>query len=123
MKYREQGLHCACVEWFDYQYPELKSLLFHPANEGKRDPQEGNKLRKMGMRKGVPDLVFCKPKVTNGEEFYSVTCGIFIEFKYGAAKQTKDQKAFEELTLVNGYKYHVVRTLEDFQQIIKNHLE
>jgi len=63
-KYRQQtdseaDIHKAVVEWADRQAganPEL-SLLFHPPNGGSRHGAEAKKLKEMGTRQGVPDLL------------------------------------------------------------------
>ena len=55
----EADIHKAVVEWADRQAkarPEL-ALLFHPPNGGSRHIAEATKLKAMGVRKGVPDLL------------------------------------------------------------------
>ena len=50
----------ALMEWaavMQGRYAEL-ALLFHIPNEGKRSYQVGGQMRRMGLKRGVPDL-FC----------------------------------------------------------------
>lgn len=122
MNHDEFLLHCACVEWFDYQYPHLSQLLFHPANEGKRTPKEGNKLKKMGMRKGVPDLFLSVPKIIDTEMIKKIFHGIYFEIKTGRRRQTKEQKSFEEKVTKQEYAYHIVDSFELFQFLVNIYL-
>lgn len=53
-------------------YPELE-MLFHVPNEGKRSPKTGARLKREGLKRGVPDL--CLPV---GAGRYNA---LFIELK------------------------------------------
>lgn len=56
------------------QYLDLKKILwFHVPNEGKRTGFNGNNLKKIGLKPGVPDLFICVPRGTYH--------GLFIEMK------------------------------------------
>ena len=55
INYSETKLHIAVAEWLRQACPFL--LWTHPANQG-RSPQEGAKLKRMGVLAGVPDLIF-----------------------------------------------------------------
>jgi hypothetical protein len=55
----EEDIHRAVVEWADRQaqaHPALK-MLFHVPNGGSRHVAEAVKLKAMGTRQGVPDLL------------------------------------------------------------------
>lgn len=73
------------VNWSQY-HPILKELLLYIANDGKRDPKLGNKLKRMGLRKGVSD--FFLPLPTNNHH------GLWIELKrrekYKISKEQSD---------------------------------
>ena len=58
------------AEWQKSKYPEL-DMLMHTVNEGKRSPRVGAELKKMGMKKGFPDISLLVPK------YYNRTCRIF----------------------------------------------
>ena len=59
-------------------------LFFHCPNEQKRDPRQGNFLKQMGMRAGVPDLIFPESR----HEYI----GLAIEMKFNGGRTTPDQE-------------------------------
>ena len=69
--------------------PEL-ALMYHVPNEGKRT--NGNVLKAMGLKSGVPDVVLPVP---NGGSH-----GLYLEMKFGNNKPTKEQEAY--MRLLNG---------------------
>jgi hypothetical protein len=73
------------IEWANYnlgKYPELE-LLYHIANERKCNVITGAKLKKLGVKSGVPDL--CLP-VARGK-FH----GLYIELKAKNGKVSENQ--------------------------------
>ena len=122
MKHEEFNIHACCVKWFDYQYKELSELLFHPANGGKRDAKEGARMKKLGVRAGVPDLFFSIPKLIQNDKYTIIIMGLYIEFKSENGRLTKSQLKFKEKAEKFGYKYIVCKDLEGFQQEIKDYI-
>ena len=51
----EQAEHEIFAQWLDLMLPPLS--WFHVPNEGKHKPQYRAKLKRMGLKKGVPDFV------------------------------------------------------------------
>lgn len=103
------------AEWNKNKYPEL-DMLFHITNEGKRSKRMGAELKRMGLKKGIPDI--CLP-VPNNE--YN---GLWIELKADKTKRlTKEQK--EWLEKLNRYGYKAVRCngADEAIQVIKNYLD
>lgn len=94
----EQAEQIALITWVDYmlaQEPRLL-LLFHPANGEKRDPRTGALLKRMGVRKGIPDIMFPQPS----REYL----GLAIEMKVGKNKLTDEQREYlERLRAVGWY--------------------
>lgn len=82
MKREEQHLQQQVVRYLDLALPSL--IWFHCPNGGGRTPVEGAILKSMGVRAGVPDLVFVLP---DGR-------AAFIELKAGKGVLTPAQKAF-----------------------------
>lgn len=83
----------ALFRWIAFQsvkYPELK-LMIHIPNEGKRSKAEGARLKRIGLRPGVPDLILPIPKNGKG--------GLFIELKRqkGGRVSENQKKWIEEL--------------------------
>lgn len=93
-------------------YLDLRKLSWcHVPNEGKRNPKLGNKLKRKGMKAGVPDCLIFNP---HGE--YK---GTAIELKIGKNTQTDTQKDWE-LKLINcGWTYHVCYSLDEVIKIIE----
>ena len=61
MKNIESKIQIACVNWFRYQYPEYKKLLFSVPNGGARNSITGAILKAEGALSGVSDLILLKP--------------------------------------------------------------
>ena len=81
----------AVIEYCDvYGIP-----IYHIANEGKRTHYTGNLLRRLGMRKGVPDLCIPLPR----GKYH----GFYIEMKSESGKVTKEQREWLKLLKNNGY--------------------
>jgi hypothetical protein len=62
----EDMAHMAVIRWADdpetrARFPDL-AYLFHPANGGARDAATAGKLKAMGVRRGVPDLLLPVPR-------------------------------------------------------------
>ena len=81
----------AVVEYCDL----LHIPIVHIPNEGKRSLSYAAKMKRMGLRKGFPDLF-----VTRARGGYH---GLFIEMKYGKNKTTKEQKDWLSLLSAEGY--------------------
>ena len=76
------------------QHPELELLHAIP-NGGDRHPAVARKLKKEGVRRGVPDL--CLP-VPRGRYH-----GLYIELKSGYGKATEEQKIWLHKLTEQGY--------------------
>lgn len=95
MKY-EESLQIAYVEWLDIQanlHPE-KNLQFgfHCPNGEKRHIATARKLKRMGVRRGVPDIMFLSQGSYYIENIKYVFKGLVIEFKSPKGKLSADQK-------------------------------
>lgn len=92
MRRSESGEQEAVVEYCGYRGIEI----VHIPNEGKRSERYGAELKRLGLRKGFPDLFL--PKVRNG--FY----GLFIELKRDiSSKPTKEQLSWIAKLNAEGY--------------------
>ena len=65
--------------------PELE-FMYHSPNGGSRHPAEAAKLKRMGVKPGVPDVFLPVPK--------GVYHGLYIEMKYAKNKTTDKQNNF-----------------------------
>lgn len=82
----EENEQIALFQWAEFaavRYPELE-LMYHVPNEGKRSVRTGSRLKKAGLKSGVPDIVL--PVARGGY------IGLYIELKYGKNKITENQK-------------------------------
>lgn len=68
----EEQIHKQLVECLDHALDEA-ALLFHPANGGLMPMGTAGKLKGMGLRQGVPDLLLAIPRA--GKH------GLFVELK------------------------------------------
>lgn len=92
--------------------PEL-ALMYHVPNEGKRS--NGNVLKAMGLKSGVPDVVLPVP---NGGSH-----GLYLEMKFGNNKPTKEQEAYMRLLRGQGYKTAVCYSTQEAIDTILGYLQ
>lgn len=112
---REHKLQCSMVRWFRIQYPKMKHNLFSVPNGGLRDAVTAAKMKAEGQLPGVADLIFLKQN-----RFYGA---LLIETKTKEGRQSDLQREWEQMITCDGYKYVVVRSLEDFMREINQYLK
>ena len=78
----EDQLQRAVINYISMQYPN--AIFTHPMNEGKRTPFEQYKMKYLGAKPGIPDLLIFTPNANKG--------GLAIELKYKYNKPTPNQK-------------------------------
>jgi len=81
-----------------------REIIYHIPNEGKNNGQ----LTAIGLYPGAADLVF----TLNGKHYY-------CEVKDDKGTQSPNQKKFQKHIEHCGHQYHVVRSLEQFQTLIR----
>lgn len=113
-KHEEDDLQRACVCWFDLEYPQYRLRLHHSPNGGKRNAIEAAKFKQMGVRAGFPDLILLIPN-----KLYPF-CGIELKTKTG--RQSENQKEYQKEFESIGAKYVVVRSLEEFIEVVDGYL-
>ena len=127
MNQEEHNLQCACVKWFAYQHPELAGLLFAVPNGGARSKATAGKLKAEGVVAGVADLILLKPHFRKGVYFSDMipldAYALCIEMKTKKGYQSPEQKAWQAKVEDMGYKYVVIRSLDDFINTIENYLK
>lgn len=100
--------------WAESKYPEL-AAIYHVPNEGKRTASAGSKLKKMGLRPGVPDI--CLPVAMAGY------VGLYIELKRIGGKPTEEQINWLELLDHYGHCVAVCEGAEQAEKIITAYCE
>lgn len=112
----EFDLHVACVEWANTQADEVPVLHFlhHSPNGGIRPRGEAGKLKVQGAKAGFPDLI-----LPARSHRYN---GLAIELKSPAGRLSTDQRRWLLHFYDEGYLVGVCRTLETFQDLIRQYL-
>ena len=87
----------------------------HVPNEGKRSPQQGAKLKRMGMSRGFPDLVIPLP--------CGAYHGLYIELKVGNNKTTAEQKRWLTKLNANGYAATACWGVDEAMSVINRYLK
>lgn len=114
MNQEEHNIQCACVRWFNYQWPEYRGLLFAVPNGGARSKATAGKLKAEGVVPGVADLILLVPK-----QWAFALC---IEMKTAKGRQSPEQKGWQDMVEAHGYRYRVCRSLDEFMNTINNYL-
>jgi hypothetical protein len=107
----EDRLQSEIFFWFWNTYPTYRRCLFHVPNGGFRNLKEAAKLKAMGVVAGVPDLLL----VNNGAL-------VAFELKTPTGRLSDKQKLVHSAWIAQGIPVHVVRSLEQFQQLIESYL-
>ena len=104
----------ALFEWAELQkctMPEL-GLLFAIPNGGQRDAKTGAKMKREGVKRGVPDI--CLPVARGGFN------GMFLEMKFGKNRLTKTQDEWITNLFDAGYFVAVAYGLKSPSDLSKN---
>lgn len=107
-------MQMACVRWFSLQFPDLAMLLHHSPNGGRRNLREAARFKAMGTRAGFPDLILLLPTKLHH--------ALFIEMKTATGRQQPTQKVFQKKVEAHGYKYIIVRSIEQFIEEVKKYV-
>jgi len=121
MNHEESRLQQQCVAWFRAQYPQYAMLLTHPINEGSGHTTTDR--RRQGIHKaegavaGVPDLLLFMP---SGCPLSFMGLGIEMKTKTGRLSQS--QKDYQNMFEAAGYRYTVVRSLDEFRKLVAEYV-
>lgn len=119
----------ACVRWFNLQWPQYRGLLFAVPNGGARNLVTAAKLKAEGVTPGVADLLLLVPKftrhyITSGDAYVGVTIhGLAMEMKTKKGSQSPAQKEWQKKVEAAGYRYVIVRSVEQFIKEINDYLK
>lgn len=114
MRSKEDSLQIAVADYLRLQYP--KALWIHCPNGGSRNAIEGAKLKKMGVKKGVPDILIFEPK----GDYH---CGLAIELKIAPNKATKEQIDFLADLEKRGWQCELCFDFNDAKEIIDDYFK
>lgn len=102
------------MKWFRLQYADLALLLFAVPNGGARNRIEAGIMKGEGVTAGVADMLFLLPN-----KYHHALC---IEVKTPKGKQQDSQKRFQRKVEAFGYRYEIVRSLEEFIKLMRNYI-
>lgn len=115
MRQEEHRIQCAIVKWFYYAYPQYRGgLFFAIPNGGHRNIQTARALKAEGVTSGVSDLLLLVPK----REYH----GLCVEVKTPVGRQSENQKSWQQAIEAQGYKYSIVRSLDEFVELVRWYL-
>lgn len=113
----EEDLQRACMEWVAFNraaHPRLKWMI-HVPNGGKRPRGEAGKLKAMGVKKGVLDILLPRPSPRRR------WMGLAIELKSSTGRLSEDQVDWLEVHAEDGWCTGVARTLEQFIALVETY--
>lgn len=115
---KEKDIQKAIIKWTQQagvrrRFPDLK-LLHHIPNERICSAQQGMELKRMGVKRGVPDLVL--PVPSNG--FH----GLYIELKTETGKPSAEQMWWLSELSARGYKTVICYGFEEAINTIVSYL-
>lgn len=116
----EHKLQTGCVKWFRAQYSRFALNLFAVPNGAKRSKKERKDKKEEGLTAGVADMILLVPSTKHH--------GLCIEFKREKTETTRrtyqepEQKEWQKAVEAQGYRYEVVRTFEQFYDIVMDYM-
>ena len=110
----EHRIQCACVSWFNAQFPAYRGCLFAVPNGGRRDKVTAAKLKAEGVVAGVADMILLLPNKHHH--------ALLIEMKTKVGQQSPTQKQWAAKVTPHGYQYTICRSLDEFMNTIKDYL-
>lgn len=116
MKVTEDELQISCFEWIELMRPAHPILewVIHVPNGGKRPRGAAGKLKAMGVKPGVLDVLLPLP--------YNGWSGLAIEMKVGKNTTTEQQDDWLQVMGASGYYTAVCYTLEEFMAHVNRFL-
>ena len=106
----ETAIQINVVTWFKYNFPEYGDDLIHIANERKTSYNQGKILKKMGVKRGIPDLFLSVPN--------SYAHGLWLELKAGKGRLSKEQQEFLTRKRLQGYEARVAYSVQEAKDFI-----
>jgi len=105
--YSEERIQQNIIVWWNNNYPEYRGLLCYN-NNNSEGSYRGYKNKFLGVVKGRSDLTL----------YFNGTAAM-IELKTSTGKQSKAQKDWQEKIEAQGFEYIIIRSLEEFQKMVK----
>jgi hypothetical protein len=111
----EEKLQAECFKWAINKYPCLRfGCLFHVPNGGTRNKREAIALKATGVVAGIPDLML----INKGR-----VIGIEMKTTQEQSKLSPAQERVHKAWKDQGIDVFVVRSFEEFKELIKSIIE
>ncbi len=107
----------ALIEWADKTVIDgicIGDYLIHIPNEGKRGPKAARDAKRLGLRKGVPDLFLALPR--------GGYAGLWIEMKVGEGKLSQHQTIWLQRLSSVGYRANCSFGFAESADLIVNYI-
>lgn len=104
----------ACVQWFRYEFPELAKNLIAIPNGYRTSATQARIAKAEGLTAGAADLVLFCPNAK-----YHALC---IEMKTATGRQQPTQKEWQAAVEPFGYRYAIIRSVDEFITEVNNYL-
>ena len=111
MKYKEDNLQIAVMDYIRLQYPT--ALAIHVGNERATSPQAGARLKRKGVLSGVFDILIFNPI----DKFN----GLAIELKIKPNKPTENQLDFKHKIEYNCWKAEIIYDFNNAKNAIDSY--
>jgi transposase len=108
-RHLEDDLQIAVADYLRLAVPG-DVLWFHVPNGGKRNKITASILKKMGVRRGVADILFFRESLQK----------LAIEMKTQDGSQSKEQKDFERLWTLAGGIYVIARSIDEVKDTLRS---
>jgi len=108
----EDRIQMCLVKYIDFKHPT--AFYYHVPNGGKRNKREAFNFKLMGVKAGIPDLVFAEPR----GKYH----GMYLELKDGDGRVSKDQKVTLSELSNRGYYTATARDVETARDYVEYYL-
>lgn len=111
----EEILQIKALDCLRHYYPDIARSAIHIANERKTTPFYGSILKKMGVKKGVPDLLWPKAR--------KIYHGLWVEAKTFKGKLSESQADFLTEAANDGYQAVVAFGAQEVVDVVCDYFE
>lgn len=119
---KEDDLQKTLMRYVRMQYPERDYLYCHVPNGGSRSHKSGALMKALGLRPGMPDLMFFTSRPRPGLKSARYN-GLAIELKVGKNKKTASQMTVHALLMAQGWLVHTTYSLDEAIYLIDQYMK
>ena len=109
---KEDDLQKSLMRYVRAAYPPERHLYCHIPNGGARTAKTGALMKSLGVRPGMPDLMFFDARPRPGMRSHRYT-GLAIELKVGKNTRTATQSDVHSMLLDQGWCVHTTNSLDE----------